>query len=114
MAAGPEDLIQIINSAIGRFSKTGVKKDDKGLPTLRQRHWKLCHRRSAHPVRPVARAVHSNGAGSEFPTAQQLLRGVDIERRDVCGRLEELGTGRLTGRICRERKLGGFPASGLR
>ena len=33
MAAGPEDLIQIINSAIGRFSKTGVKTDDKGLPT---------------------------------------------------------------------------------
>jgi len=33
MAAGPEDLIQIINSAIGRFTKTGTKTDDKGLPT---------------------------------------------------------------------------------
>ena len=33
MAAGPEDLIQIINSAIGRYTKAGVKTDDKGLPT---------------------------------------------------------------------------------
>ncbi len=33
MAAGPEDLIQIINSAVARYTKAGVKTDDKGLPT---------------------------------------------------------------------------------
>jgi hypothetical protein len=33
MAAGPEDLIQIVNSVVGRSSKTGEITDSKGLQT---------------------------------------------------------------------------------